>query len=227
MPGMTLDFTLRNMEKQRRSRRLRYRQAGRLTRQRPSTIARRSTTRSSSAAPTCAGTCSAARSVMSSAPTTTARPPPTATARFFAGLQPTTSARAEKFAYLAHLSLRHARRSWPPSMRLRPGRDGGRALHAGKSRPTFADGSERERGRMAYTGEWRGELRRPPVPDRRHPPRRQRQVPGLHDLADGRPRWCSRSSACGRTPASARRVKLPDHVRAVRHRARSSCPIPT
>ena len=53
-------------------------------------------------------------------------------------------------------------------------------------------------GRMARR------LRRPAVPHRRHPPRRQRQLPGFHDLAHAPPRWCCPSSTPARTPASAR-----------------------
>ena len=68
----------------------------------------------------------------------------------------------------------------------------------------FADGLRARARAHGLHGRMARRLRRPAVPDRRHPPRRQRQLPGLHDLARGRLAGAARDSTCGRTPASAR-----------------------
>ena len=88
-----------------------------------------------------------------------------------------------------------------------------------RRRPTARARPHRLYGRVARR------LRRPAVPHRRHPPRRQRQLPGLHDLARGRLAGAARdqhAAACQRRHGG----EAAHHVRAVRHRSSSSCPTP-
>ena len=78
---------------------------------------------------------------------------------------------------------------------------------------------------MAYTGEWRGDFADRLFLTARHPPRRQRQLPGLHDLAHGR---LAGAAECSMRPHASvgTAVKLPDHVRAVRHELQFFVPNP-
>ena len=80
----------------------------------------------------------------------------------------------------------------------------------------FADGLRARARPHGLHGRVARRLRRPAVPHRRHPPRRQRQLPGLHDLAHGRLAGAvgaRHAAACQRRHGG----EAAHHVRAVRH----------
>ena len=197
LPGVTLDFTVRHTEKAAdRDGFGDFRPGACRPWRRPSTIARPSPTACCSPAPICAGTRWTEGSRRRSAPTTTARSRPTPTARSSAAAR--TPARTTRSPISPPTGSRRRASSSQLSGRIE--KEDERFTPEG----TFADGRLRERGRMRLHGRMARRLRRPAVPHRQHPPRRQRQLPGLHDLARRRPRSCCASSTCGRMPASAR-----------------------
>ena len=189
---------------------------------RPSTIARRYDNGVAGRRQSALGHARRTRSRRSSAPTTTARSRRHRSARSSAAASNISESGAR--SPISPPTASTCRRLGVTQHVLRPRREGGRALHA-RGRPSPTDW-QRQRGRIAYTGEWRGGFA-----DRLFLTAgvRRDDNDNFQDFTTWRTAGLAGAARARHAAARQRRHgrEAAHHVRAVRHRSRSSCPTPT